>query len=70
MRSLVGVPAAHASVLTLVEPVTALAIAVFAWREPLDVTGLAGGAAILTAAYLVVRQAVPPALPGAVLREG
>jgi drug/metabolite transporter, DME family len=67
MRGLAVVPAAHASVLTLVEPMTALALAVFLWREPLDVLGLAGGAAILTAAYRVVREAPAPRLPRAVL---
>jgi drug/metabolite transporter (DMT)-like permease len=53
--------------LTLVEPMTALALAVFLWREPLDVLGLAGGAAILMAAYRVVREAPAPRLPRAVL---
>jgi DME family drug/metabolite transporter len=51
------VPAAHASVLTLVEPFTALCIALFAWGEPLEPTALAGGAAILYAGYRVVRTA-------------
>lgn len=67
LRSLAAVPASHASVLTLVEPVTALALAVFLWREPLDALGLAGAAAILTAAYRVVREARPPQLSRAVL---
>jgi drug/metabolite transporter (DMT)-like permease len=67
MRGLAVVPAARASVLTLVEPVTALALAVFLWREPLDALGLAGGAAILMAAYQVVREARTPALPRPVL---
>jgi drug/metabolite transporter (DMT)-like permease len=57
MRSLVVVPAAHASVLTLVEPVTALAVGVFVWRESLHLGALLGGVAILTAAYLVVHEA-------------
>jgi drug/metabolite transporter (DMT)-like permease len=55
MRSLARVPAAHASVLTLAEPVTALLIAALAWGEPLSPLGLLGGAAILAAGYLVVR---------------
>jgi drug/metabolite transporter (DMT)-like permease len=55
IRGLRQVPAAHASVLTLVEPFTALCIALFAWGEPLEPTGLAGGAAILYAGYRVVR---------------
>jgi drug/metabolite transporter (DMT)-like permease len=67
MRGLALVPAAHASVLTLVEPMTALALAVLLWREPLDALGLAGGAAILTAAYRVVRETPTPELRRAVL---
>ncbi|MEO8184959.1 MAG: EamA family transporter [Deltaproteobacteria bacterium] len=55
MRSLARVPAAHASVLTLIEPVTALSIAALAWGEQLHPLGLLGGAAILVAGYLVVR---------------
>jgi drug/metabolite transporter (DMT)-like permease len=54
MRSLVRVPAAHASILTLIEPVTALAIAALAWGEALHPLGLLGGAAILVAGCLVV----------------
>jgi drug/metabolite transporter (DMT)-like permease len=55
MRSLARVPAAHASVLTLIEPVTAVSIAALAWGEQLHPLGLLGGAAILVAGYLVVR---------------
>jgi drug/metabolite transporter (DMT)-like permease len=66
MRSLAQVPAEHASVLTFVEPLTALAIAAFAWGESLEMIRLAGGAAILTAGYLVVRKARPSQLEGAV----
>jgi drug/metabolite transporter (DMT)-like permease len=55
MRSLARVPAAHASVLTLIEPVIALLIAALAWGEELQPLGLIGGAAILAAGYLVVR---------------
>jgi len=62
MRSLAAVPAAHASVLTLVEPLTALVFAVFVWHEPLDLSALVGGVAILIAAYLVVREARTPTL--------
>jgi drug/metabolite transporter (DMT)-like permease len=65
MRSLAQVPAQHASVLTFVEPLTALAIAAFAWGESLDRLRLAGGAAILMAGYLVVREARPSPLEAA-----
>jgi len=66
MRSLARVPAEHASVLTFVEPLTALAIAAFAWGESLEMFRLVGGAAILTAGYLVVRKARPSPLDAAV----
>ncbi len=56
VRGLSVVPTARASVLTLLEPLTALTIAAFAWGESLGVRGLFGGAAILTAGYFVVRE--------------
>jgi drug/metabolite transporter (DMT)-like permease len=62
MRSLTIIPAAHASVLTLVEPFTALVIAAIAWGESLEVTQLIGGAAILMSGYVVVREARPAAV--------
>lgn len=54
MRSLARIPAAHASIFTLIEPVTALLIAALAWGEALHPLGLLGGVAILAAGYLVV----------------
>jgi drug/metabolite transporter (DMT)-like permease len=65
MRSLTVIPAAHASVLTLVEPFTALVIAAIAWGESLEPTQLIGGTAILMAGYLVVRDASPAAIEAA-----
>jgi drug/metabolite transporter (DMT)-like permease len=62
MRSLAVVPAAQASVLTLVEPFSALAFAALVWGEPLDASRLTGGAAILAAGYLVMAR--PPHLKG------
>lgn len=64
MRSLAKVPAEHASVLTFVEPLSALAIAALAWGESLQMSQLGGGAAILLAGYLVVRRAEPVQLEG------
>ena len=64
--SLRGIPAAHTSVLTLVEPLTAITIAALSWGEALGPTGLAGAAAILGAGYLVVREARPAPLTGAI----
>jgi drug/metabolite transporter (DMT)-like permease len=55
MRSLAQVPAAHASLLTLMEPVTALAIAAVAWGEVPSPSGLVGALAILAAGAWVVR---------------
>jgi drug/metabolite transporter (DMT)-like permease len=66
VRGLAVVPAAHASVLTLVEPFAAIAIARFAWGETLAPSALIGAAAILIAAYLVVRQASGVSLRSAI----
>jgi drug/metabolite transporter (DMT)-like permease len=55
MRSLAQVPAAHASLLTLMEPVTALGIAALAWGEWPSAAGLVGAVAILGAGAWVVR---------------
>jgi DME family drug/metabolite transporter len=62
MRSLALVPASHASVLTLVEPFSALAFAAFFWGESLEASRLAGGAAILAAGYIVMSR--PAGLSG------
>lgn len=55
MRSLAQVPAAHASLLTLMEPVTALSIAAVTWGELPSAVGLVGAVAILAAGAWVVR---------------
>lgn len=55
MRSLAQVPAAHASLLTLTEPVAALAISALAWGELPSASGLVGAVAILAAGAWVVR---------------
>lgn len=65
MRSLARVPAAHASVLTLVEPFAALAVAALVLGETLAPSRLIGGAAILGAGYLVVREGRPAPLGSA-----
>jgi drug/metabolite transporter (DMT)-like permease len=57
MRSLARVPAAHASLLTLMETVAALGIAALAWGELPSPTGLVGAVAILVAGAWVVRGA-------------
>ena len=57
MRGLAQVPAAHASLLTLMEPVTALAIAALAWGELPSASGILGAVAILAAGAWVVRGA-------------
>jgi drug/metabolite transporter, DME family len=64
MRCLLLVPAARAAVLTFVEPLTAIAIAALAWGEPLGLRALVGGAAILAAGYLVVREERATAISG------
>lgn len=56
MRSLAIVPASRAAVLTLVEPLAAITLAALAWGESLGALGLLGAAAILFAAYRVVRE--------------
>lgn len=49
------VPASRAAVLTLIEPVVALFVAVLVWGEPMTVRGLIGAALVLAGAYLVLR---------------
>jgi DME family drug/metabolite transporter len=60
VRCINVVPAGRASVLTLIEPLTALAIAALVWGESLGIRGLLGGAAILASGYFVVRESGPP----------
>jgi drug/metabolite transporter (DMT)-like permease len=56
MRSLAVVPAGRAAVLTLVEPLSAIALAALAWGETLGALGLLGALGILFAGYRVVRE--------------
>jgi drug/metabolite transporter (DMT)-like permease len=48
------VPAAHASTLTLLEPLVAVTIAIATMGERWTVAGLVGGLAILAGAFMVV----------------
>lgn len=59
VRSLRHVPAGRAAVLTFIEPLTALVVATLVWGESLGLHALAGGAGILAAGYLVVREDAP-----------
>jgi DME family drug/metabolite transporter len=56
VRALSQVPAARASVLTFIEPLTAVTIASVIWGQPCGLHSLLGGAAILTAGYWVMRE--------------
>ena len=58
LNGLRRVPASRAAVLTLIEPVVALFVAVIAWREPLTSRGLIGATFVLLAAYLVLKPPV------------
>lgn len=53
------VPAAHASTLTLLEPLVAVAVAVTTLGESLTIAGALGGVAILVGAFMVVTGARP-----------
>jgi drug/metabolite transporter (DMT)-like permease len=59
VRCIRVVPAGRASVLTLIEPLTALTIAALVWGEPLGMRGLFGAGAILASGYFVVREGSP-----------
>lgn len=63
VRALSRVPAARASVLTFIEPLTAVAIASLAWDQPFGAHSLLGGGAILTAGYWVMREPRPASTP-------
>lgn len=58
LNGLRRVPASRAAVLTLIEPVVALFVAVIAWREPLTARGMIGAGFVLFAAYLVLKPSV------------
>lgn len=55
LRGLSAIPASHASVLTLLEPLVAVSVGAVAWHEVPGPIALAGAALILAAAYGVVR---------------
>lgn len=56
VRALSQVPAARASVLTFIEPLTAVTIATLLWEQPCGAHSLLGGGAILAAGYWVMRE--------------
>lgn len=56
VRGLARVPAEHASVLTLIEPVTAVAVGAFAFGERPGAGALAGGALVLGVAFASTRD--------------
>lgn len=55
-RGLNDVPAEHAGILTLWEPITGLLIATFMFGESLGVLGIAGGGVIVLAGILAIRE--------------
>jgi len=63
VRALSRVPAARASVLTFIEPLTAVTIASLAWGQPFGMHSLLGGGAILLAGYWVMREPRPASAP-------
>jgi drug/metabolite transporter (DMT)-like permease len=62
-------PAAHASTLTLLEPLVGVLLGAAVFGEPLGAPAIAGGALILGGAFAVVTQAAPGPAPLA-LRPG
>ena len=60
IRCLSAVPAGRGSVLTLFEPLTALAIASYVWGESLGTSGMFGAAAVLVSGYFVIRNGTAP----------
>lgn len=56
LRGLNRVPASHASVLSLIEPVTAVAVGALAWKEVPGPWGMAGACVVLASAWRVVRR--------------
>ncbi len=56
LRGLNRVPASHASVLSLIEPVTAVAVGAVFWKEMPGPLGIAGAGVVLAAAWRVVRR--------------
>lgn len=56
LRGLFLIPAPHASILTLLEPLVAVLLGVFVWGEPLSPLAFVGGALVLAGASWVVRE--------------
>ena len=56
LEGLFAIPASHASILTLLEPLVAVLLGVAVWNEPLSLTGWAGASLILMGAYGVMRS--------------
>lgn len=56
LRGLNRVPASHASVLSLAEPVTAVAVGAIAWKEVPGPWGIVGAGVVLASAWRVVRR--------------
>jgi drug/metabolite transporter (DMT)-like permease len=57
LRGLARVEADLGSVLTLLEPLVAVMVGVFVWREPLGLTGAFGAVLVLGGAFRVLRSA-------------
>lgn len=62
LRGLFLIPAPHAAILTLLEPLVAVILGVLVWGERLSAVGWLGGVLVLGAAAAVVREgaAAPP----------
>lgn len=56
LRGLKGLPAEHAGVLTLIEPLTGLMIAWLIWGERFGIAGIAGAALVVISGVLVLRE--------------
>lgn len=56
LRGLNKVPASHASVLSLIEPVIAVAVGAIAWKEVPGPWGIVGAVVVLVSAWRVVRR--------------
>lgn len=63
IRGLVRVEATRASVLMLLEPVSAMFVGAAVWQEPMRVLGAVGAALVLGAAWMVARAPVQEPKP-------
>ena len=55
VAALSAIPATHAAILALLEPLVAVLVGVFVWREPLGPHGMAGAAILLAALVATIR---------------